>query len=99
MVSMIVAAWRRHQAAILVCIGSLLVFEDVWGARFYSSLTHVGHDFSGSALSLLEGKFWIDSNGLLTGLLNPPWFTPAWCSGSAFYADPQSLFYSPISTK
>lgn len=96
MVSMIVAAWRRHQAAILVCIGSLLVFEYVWGARFYSSLTHVGHDFSGSALSLLEGKFWIDSNGLLPGLLNPPWFTPAWCSGSAFYADPQSLFYSPI---
>ena len=54
-VSMIVAAWRRHQAAILVCIGSLLVFEYVWGAWFYSSLTHVGRPTSQTRRrSLLE---------------------------------------------
>ncbi len=90
------AFWQEQKTALLVFAASLAAFEYIWGGRFYSSQTHVGHDFAGSALSLLEGKFWIDSNGFWTGILNPPWFTPAWCSGSVFYADPQSLFYSPI---
>ncbi len=90
------AFWQKQKSALLVFAASLAAFEHIWGGRFYSSQTHVGHDFAGSALSLLEGKFWIDSNGFWTGILNPPWFTPAWCSGSVFYADPQSLFYSPI---
>lgn len=90
------AFWQTQKTALLVFASSLGAFEYIWGGLFYSSQTHVGHDFAGSALSLLEGKFWIDSNGFWTGILNPPWFTPAWCSGSVFYADPQSIFYSPI---
>jgi hypothetical protein len=79
-----------------VFVASLLVFDFVWGSRFYTDLSHVGHDFSLSALALLEGKFWFDSNGIMAGLFNPPWFTPAWCAGTAFYADPQAAFYSPL---
>lgn len=90
------ALWQKQKTALFVFAASLAAFEYIWGGRFYSSQSHVGHDFAGSALSLLEGKFWIDSNGFWTGILNPPWFTPAWCSGSVFYADPQSIFYSPI---
>jgi len=63
---------------------------------FYQSPDHVGHDFSLSGIALLEGANWLYANGFFGGLFNPPWFTPAWCAGTAFFADPQAGFYSPI---
>ena len=80
----------------LVFCGSMLVFHRFISRPFYSSLDHVGHDFAGSAVGLLEGRFWLQVNGLVDGLLNPPWFTPAWCAGAAYFADPQASFYSPV---
>lgn len=74
---------------------SILIFYRYISQPFYSNLDHVGHDFAGSAVALLEGRFWLQVNGLMGGLLNPPWFTPAWCAGSAYFADPQAGFYSP----
>lgn len=73
----------------------MLVFHRYFSRPFYSSIDHVGHDFAASATALLEGRFWLQVNGLASGLLNPPWFTPAWCAGSAYFADPQASFYSP----
>lgn len=87
---------RRERFALLFFLWSLAAFERFWGGRFYASTDHLGHDFTLSSLALLEGRFWIQSNGLLSGLFNPPWFTPAWCAGTAFYADPQAAFYSPL---
>ncbi len=98
--SAVFAAFMRNVRANLlsggVFVASFAIFERVWAAPFYRSLTHVGHDFAYAALAALEGKYWIDSNGLIGGLFNPPWFTPAWCSGAAFFADPQASFYSPL---
>ncbi|MBA2676485.1 GtrA family protein [Ramlibacter sp.] len=87
---------RRHAAQLVFFVLSLAAFERFWGSRFYTSLDHVGHDFTLSALALLEGRWWVQSNGFIGGMLNPPWFTPAWCGGTAFYADPQAAFYSPL---
>lgn len=89
-------AIHQHRLALACFSGSLLLFEFCWGARFYIDETGLGHDFSATGVWLLEGKYWVDSNGLIAALLNPPWFTPAWCAGTAFYADPQSVFYSPL---
>ncbi|TDU28344.1 hypothetical protein DFR24_2713 [Panacagrimonas perspica] len=81
---------------LLITLGlSLVLFELIWG-RFYSGSTSIGHDFSLTGIGLLEGKYWLMSNGVIGGLFNPPWFTPAWCAGSALYADPQAAFYSPL---
>ncbi|MCX7175584.1 MAG: hypothetical protein NT159_16985 [Proteobacteria bacterium] len=49
----------------------------------------VGHDYSLAFPSLLDGYFWFRNNGL-----DPPWFTPAFCAGEPFFADPQSAYYS-----
>lgn len=87
---------RKSAVAWLIFILSLLVFHQTFSKPFYSSLTHVGHDFSLAATALLEGKFWLQSNGIIAGIFNPPWFTPAWCGGAAFFADPQAGFYSPL---
>lgn len=80
----------------LAFIVGLAVFEVLWGQRFYGSTTHVGHDFAFSAVALLEGRAWLESNGWSAGWFVPPWFTPAWCAGAAFHADPQSAFYSTL---
>lgn len=85
-----------HQFAFIFFILSLVFFEGFLAFPFYVNPDHVGHDFALTATHLLEGKFWIDSNGLMKGLFNPPWFTASWCAGAAFYADPQAAFYSPL---
>lgn len=75
---------------------SLVVFVRYLVHPFYASFEYIGHDFSATATGLLEGRYWLQTNGFMAGLFNPPWFTPAWCSGAAFFADPQSAFYSPL---
>jgi len=81
---------------VLAWAAGLAVFELLWGGRFYDSTTHVGHDFAFTAVSLLEGRAWLESNGWIAGWAMTPWFTPAWCAGAAFHADPQSTFYSTV---
>lgn len=50
----------------------------------------MGHDYTLTLGSLLDGYLWFQNNGFLT----PPWFTPSFCGGQAFFSDPQSIFYS-----
>jgi putative flippase GtrA len=86
----------RHRWTLALFALSMAAFERFFGARFYTSTTHVGHDFALAGLTLLEGRFWILSNGFAKGLLDPPWFTPAWCAGGALFTDPQAAFYSTV---
>lgn len=88
--------FRKNSVPWLIFILSLFLFYENLSKPFYINLDHQGHDFSLAATYLLEGKFWLQSNGFISGLFNPPWFTPAWCAGSAFFADPQAAFYSPV---
>ncbi len=50
----------------------------------------LGDDYEYFLPLLLAGKYWIAENGLLT----PPIFSPAFCGGLPFLANPQSIFYS-----
>src|SRR5258708_949654 len=50
----------------------------------------LGDDYEYFLPLLLAGKFWIAENGLLA----PPIFSPAFCGGLPFLANPQSIFYS-----
>lgn len=92
----IAAALRGTGVVWLAFLTSLAIFHRFLARPFYTSFEHVGHDFALSATGLLEGRFWLQSNGFVAGLFNPPWFTPAWCAGTAFFADPQAGFYSPV---
>ncbi|MCL1985408.1 MAG: GtrA family protein, partial [Betaproteobacteria bacterium] len=75
---------------------NLAVFQHYLVQPFYASLTNAGHDFALTGPALLEGRYWLQTNGFIAGLFNPPWFTPAWCAGTVFFADPQNVFYSPL---
>lgn len=49
----------------------------------------MGHDHSLALPAYLDGYFWFRNNGLAA-----PWFTPSFCAGQPFFADPQSTYYS-----
>lgn len=51
----------------------------------------MGHDYALAMPALLDGLFWFKNNGLAA-----PWFTPSFCAGQPFFADPQSSYYSLV---
>lgn len=51
--------------------------------------TYLGHDYSLVIPHLLFGKIWF-----LKNYLSIPWFSPSFCCGIPFYADPQTMYYS-----
>ncbi len=49
----------------------------------------VGHDYHYFIPRLIDGLLFFRTQGL-----SIPWYTPSFCGGIPFYADPQSIFYS-----
>ncbi len=68
----------------------LLAYHLVFRDFFPLPNGRMGHDYVLTLGSFLDGYLWFRNNGILT----PPWFTPSFCGGQAFFADPQSIFYS-----
>ncbi len=75
----------------IVGIALILCMRGVF-APFFARDSTIGHDFSFFFPALLDGFYWYLKNGIL----EVPWFTPAFCAGMPSFADPQNLFYSPI---
>jgi hypothetical protein len=50
----------------------------------------VGADYTFFLPRLLYGYFWQIENGFFA----VPWFSPAWCGGLPYFADPQVMFFS-----
>ena len=71
-------------AALLGC------FHLLYGGFFPNQHGRLGHDFAYFLPAYLDGYVWFAKNGLL----EVPWFTPSFCAGLPFFADPQSGYYS-----
>lgn len=67
----------------------LLAFNAIYEPFFPLPDFRLGHDFAGGLPGLLDGNIWFRNNGLF-----PPWFSPSFCAGQPFLADPQSGYYS-----
>lgn len=75
----------------VVCFCLLLaVYHFIFGQFFPNGNGMVGHDYSLGIPHLLAGYYWFHANGIW----DIPWFTPAFCGGQPFFADPQSGYYS-----
>lgn len=68
----------------------LLAYHVIFREYFPLPSGHMGHDFAFVLPNLLDGYLWFRNNGFFT----PPWFTPSFCGGQPFFADPQSIYYS-----
>ena len=68
----------------------MVAYHLIFGAYYPLQNGLMGSDYSGALGAFTDGYLWFRTNGFLT----PPWFTPSFCGGQAFFADPQSGFYS-----
>src|SRR4051812_38431934 len=68
----------------------MLAYHLIFGAFFPLPNGYLGHDYSLGIAGFTDAYLWYRNNGFLT----PPWFTPSFCGGQAFFADPQSGFYA-----
>ena len=69
---------------------ALLAFHLIFSGYFPTPDGRLGHDYVLGIPGLLDGYLWFHQNGLLS----IPWFSPSFCGGQAFYADPQSGYFS-----
>ena len=77
---------------VLLSIFSLLliIFHGIYGRFFPTDQGSIGHDCGLAFASYLDGFIWFAKNGLW----EVPWFTPSFCGGQPYFADPQSGYYS-----
>ncbi len=68
----------------------IFIFHQTLFQKFFpNNEGYLGHDFEQFVPNLMFGKIWFENN-----FISIPWFTPSFCCGIPFYADPQSTFYS-----
>lgn len=84
---------KPHRSSVLVagifCL-LLLAYHFIFRDYFPLPNGRMGHDHIGVLGTFLDGYLWYKNNGFMT----PPWYTPSFCGGQTFFADPQSAFYS-----
>jgi len=80
----------RRMPLLLAFLGLLIAFEYLYGRLLPNLHGRMGHDFSYVLPDLLAGDYWFHANGPFA----VPWFTPAFCGGRPYFADPQSTYYS-----
>lgn len=80
---------KKNYLFCLLSIFVLLTHQLIYQNFFPNNKSYLGHDYSLTLPNLVFGKIWFFNN-----FLSVPWFTPSFCCGTPFYADPQSTFYS-----
>ena len=76
--------------AVISFLFLLAVFHLIFGQFFPTRNGTLGTDYVRVLPDLLDGYFWLKSNGLF----EPFWFTPSFCGGQPELADQGSVFYS-----
>jgi len=83
----------RRREAIVVALGGALVLA-AYAAIYFPFLPaaagKLGHDWAYYLPQQLAGLYWLIENGPFA----IPWFTPGFCGGVPFYADPNNLYVS-----
>lgn len=74
----------------LVFAVAAICFHGIFSVFFPNQDGMLGHDYSLIAPNLYDGLLWFHNNSLF----EVPWFTPSFCGGQPFFADPQSGYYS-----
>ena len=67
----------------------LVAYHLIYAPFFPIDGYRLGHDYAAVFPNWLDGRYWFANNGL-----EPPWFSPSFCAGQPFFADPQSAFYA-----
>ena len=80
---------KKNYLFCISAIFTLLVHQLIFQKFFPNNSSYLGHDYSLTLPNLIFGKIWFNNNFLST-----PWFSPSFCCGTPFFADPQTMYYS-----
>ncbi|HJO77119.1 MAG TPA: hypothetical protein QF874_00575, partial [Pelagibacteraceae bacterium] len=80
---------KNNYFFIIFFLGILFCHQIIFQQFFPNQKDLLGHDYEQFIPNLIFGKIWFKNN-----FLSIPWFTPSFCCGIPFYADPQTLYYS-----
>lgn len=74
----------------LVFTVAAICFHGIFSVFYPNQEGMLGHDYSFFVPNLYDGLLWFNNNSFF----DVPWFTPSFCGGQPFFADPQSIYYS-----
>ena len=80
----------KNNSIIIILFIFILLFHQIIFQKFFpNSDGLLGHDYEYFIPHLMFGKIWFTNN-----FLSVPWFSAAFCCGTPFYADPETMYYS-----
>ncbi len=80
----------KENYSIILLFSIILFFHQYIFQQFFpNNRGYIGHDWEIFLPYLMFGKIWFHNN-----LLSIPWFSPSFCCGNPFFADPQTMYYS-----
>ena len=80
---------KKNYFFILLFLAILIVHQYIFQQFFPNTDGFIGHDWEIFLPNFMFGKIWFYNN-----LLSIPWFSPSFCCGVPFFADPQTMYYS-----
>jgi len=80
---------KKNYLFCLILLSVIFAHQIIFQNFFPNINSYLGHDYSFFMPNLIFGKIWFQKN-----LFSIPWFSPSFCCGVPFFADPQSGFYS-----
>jgi len=80
---------KKNYLFCISAIFTLLIHQLIFQKFFPNNSSYLGHDYSLTLPNLIFGKIWFNNN-----FLSIPWFSPSFCCGTPFFADPQTMYYS-----
>ena len=81
--------FKENYSIILLFLIILFFHQYIFQQFFPNNRGYIGHDWEIFLPYLMFGKIWFHNN-----LLSIPWFSPSFCCGNPFFADPQTMYYS-----
>ena len=80
---------RKNYFFIILFFTIFVIHQYIFLQFFPNSKGLVGHDYQQFIPNFIFGKIWFKNN-----FLSVPWFSPSFCCGIPFFADPQTMYYS-----
>ena len=80
---------KKNYLFCIILLSVIFVHQTIFQNFFPNSNSHLGHDYSLALPNLIFGKIWFQKN-----MFSIPWFSPSFCCGVPFFADPQTGYYS-----
>ena len=80
---------KNNYYFLIFFFGILIIHQIIFQQFFPNSKGLLGHDYEYFVPHFMFGKIWFDNN-----FLSIPWFSPSFCCGTPFYADPETMYYS-----